>query len=265
MKRFDGLVTALVLLVSAAPLSCGGPRGPSARRRASQLGFYLPSQSRFTLYEDGVADPKRPPFQFGNGYEVPLSGDWDGDGYDTIGLFLKDFGAFVLTNEPAGGSGEAVVVFGAYPHTVFPVAGDWDGDGIATVGVYDPEDGVFLMASANGPKAAITSVAFGPKKSRWLPVVGDWDGDGGADLGLYEPGASTFHLRLQNGERTFAFGPANGLPIAGDWTGSGRSDVGVFDRVEGAVYLRVSPSQAKRISVGSEWGVPLSGRWRPPL
>jgi hypothetical protein len=95
--------------------------------------------------------------------------------------------------------------------------------------------------------------------------VGDWDGDGRADLALYEPDAGVFHLRLPNEERTVAFGPANSMPFAGDWKASGHSEPAVFDRREGAVYLRLSTTETKKISVGSEWGVPIPGRWRPAL
>ena len=37
------------------------------------------------------------PFDWGNGGLVPLSGDWTGQGYDTVGLYNPATGTFFLS------------------------------------------------------------------------------------------------------------------------------------------------------------------------
>ncbi len=57
---------------------------------------------------------------------MPLSGDWCGDGIETIGLSLPASGTFLLrnTNMPGG----AGLAFNYGPPGALPVMGDWDGN-----------------------------------------------------------------------------------------------------------------------------------------
>ncbi|WP_147796323.1 hypothetical protein [Cellulomonas sp. Y8] len=69
---------------------------------------------------------------YGDPGDVPVVGDWDGDGTQTPGVFRN--GVFYLLNSLRSGGADIVVRFGN-PGDV-PLGGDWDGDGDATVGVY---------------------------------------------------------------------------------------------------------------------------------
>jgi hypothetical protein len=60
----------------------------------------------------------------GLGY-VPLSGDYNGDGVDTVGLYRPVTGQFVLKN--TNGPGAADLVLGYGPVNAKPLIGNWDG------------------------------------------------------------------------------------------------------------------------------------------
>jgi hypothetical protein len=52
-------------------------------------------------------------------------GDWNGDGIDTIGVYVPSTGVWFLKNTNAPGSADLTFVYG--PPNVIPVTGNWDG------------------------------------------------------------------------------------------------------------------------------------------
>ena len=78
-------------------------------------------------------------FGYGLPTDIPVIGDWNGDGIDTVGIYRN--GAFYLRNSNT--VGVADLAFGYGLPTDIPVIGDWNGDGIDTVGVY--RNGVFYQ------------------------------------------------------------------------------------------------------------------------
>src|SRR5689334_9175721 len=70
---------------------------------------------------------------FSNG--VALSGDWNGDGVDTPGLFDFTSGVWLLRNSNDSGDPQIVFQFGDEGEPGIPVVGDWDGNGTDTIGL----------------------------------------------------------------------------------------------------------------------------------
>ena len=68
---------------------------------------------------------------YGDAADVPVGGDWDGDGTDTVGVFRQ--GNVYLRNTNTSGIGEVNFAYGDVGDV--PLGGDWDGDGTDTVGV----------------------------------------------------------------------------------------------------------------------------------
>src|SRR5690606_5602680 len=73
-------------------------------------------------------------FHFGVPGDVPITGDWNGDGIRTIGVFRD--GTWYLDIDGYGrcADAERVAQFGQRGDT--PVVGDWAGNGIDKIGVY---------------------------------------------------------------------------------------------------------------------------------
>jgi len=229
-------------------------------RQVSTAGVYRPLDGRLYLRftnTSGYADVAIP---YGMPGDYPVTGDWDGDGVDTIGIYRG--GAFFLRNSNTAGYAEVMLSFGQ--NGDLPVAGDWDGDGKATVGVF--RGGQFLLR--NSLTAGPPDWAFSFGLAGDLPVTGDWDGDGVDTVGVYRSATATFFLRNANNagaaDLAVNYGAPGDLPMAGDWDGDGVATVGIYR--QGLVALRNSNTGGYAelaFLLGTAGDVPLAGRWQP--
>jgi putative chitinase len=162
--------------------------------------------------------------------ELPVAGDWDGDGRDTPAIYRRPEGTADLL-DAQGVVTDRVHLGGAESGPAFPVAGDWYGDGIDTLGLYLPDRGVFVLHHDHGSS---TTLSVGPLPGAdALPVAGDWNGDGSDTVGLYLRARGEFLLYHQDGTTTARLGPAgtsDTFPVAGDWNGDGHDTVGIYRR-----------------------------------
>jgi hypothetical protein len=138
-------------------------------------------------------------FLYGQQGDVPVVGDWDGNGTFTVGVFEPDTAVWKLKNTNQQGAPDLVFAYGQRGDT--PVVGDWDGNGTTTVGVArpDPVSGhlVWYLRNANSPGAPdIAPFAYGARGD--TPVVGDWDGDRLTTVGAFDPATATWKLRNSN-------------------------------------------------------------------
>jgi len=108
-------------------------------------------------------------FFFGKTGDLPVAGDWDGDGIDTVGLYRPSTSEFFLVNDFLGGP-VRTFVFGTKGD--LPIAGDWDGDGVDSVGVYRKSDSTMHLTNDFG----VTEQSFRFAEVGDLPVAGNWDG-----------------------------------------------------------------------------------------
>ena len=244
---------------------------PAAVRaeRADTPGGFLSRAGVWFLLDESAAGAAAATFAFGAaGAQIPLAGDWDGDGVDTVGLYDPATGLFSLKNSNGAGAADAVFVIASGAGRRLPVAGDWDGDGRDSVGVYDPVAGTFHLKNANAAGPADAVFAFGARRAGATPVAGDWDGDGRDSVGLYVGSTGTFELRNVNAagraDWSFAFGPAGASPVAGDWDGDGVETVGVHLPSRGAWLLareNAAGAPLLRFEAGPRGARPVAGRW----
>ena len=129
------------------------------------------------------AQPSRPArkqtFAFGASGDLPLVGDWNGDGSDDVGVYDPETTTFLLRDSVGN---QTSVAFGN-PGS-WPVAGDWDGDGVETPGVV--RNGTWYLRNSN--TSGVANVTFGYGNSGDTPVVGDWNGDGTDTPGVVRAG-----------------------------------------------------------------------------
>ncbi len=230
------------------------------------VGLFRRSDGFFYLRNSltgGFADVS---FFFGQGNDIPLSGDWDGDGTTTIGVFriVSGTATFFLRNSNSAGFADVSFSFGA-PGDI-PVVGDWNGDGRDTVGVF--RNGVFLLRNTNSAGMADSIVNFGLATD--TPVVGDWDGNGTTTVGCYRRSNGFFYYRndLLSGvaEGSFFYGLADDLPFAGDWDGDGRDGIGIVRLTEGSwrFFLKNELSSGfadVSFNYGNVNDLPVVGNW----
>jgi len=122
-------------------------------------------------------------FRYGSSSQLPVSGDFTGDGITNIGVFQD--GRWWLDTDGNGrwSEGDLEFVYGQ-PGDI-PVVGDWNGDGIANIGVYRAGQWILDLDSNRTLDAHDHVFRFGTDKD--IPVVGDWNGDGIDDPAIYTP------------------------------------------------------------------------------
>ncbi len=221
---------------------------------ADTPGLYDPATAGFYLKhsnsQGGGADVAFAYGPSGNLGWIPLVGDFNGNGADTVGLYDPATAAFHLKNSNVSGGG-ADVVFSFGPsgdRGWTPLVGDFDGDGTDTVGLYDPASGAFHLKNSNSSGGgADLAFTFGPGgNAGWQPLIGDFNGDGRDTVGLYDPAAAGFHLKNTNSQGggpdlAFAYGPGGNrgwTPLVGDWNADATDSIGLYDSATGAFHLK---------------------------
>ncbi len=139
------------------------------------VSLYRPAESRvFVINELGSEDEGLGAadfdYLFGNPGDQPFTGDFDGDGLDSVGLHRATTGLVYFRNSHTQGIADATFVFGD-PGDRF-VAGDWTGDGIDTAGLFRPADAEFFFRNTNTQGVADGTLFWGERD--WLPVAGDF-------------------------------------------------------------------------------------------
>jgi hypothetical protein len=199
-------------------------------------------------------------FPFGDPGDVPVTGDWDGNGSKTPGVFRPSTGTWYLSNDVAGRAVHAVFRF-ASPGDI-PVAGDWNGSGTDGIGVFRPATGTWYLRNSLSTGIADRVVRYGSPGD--VPVVGDWNNDRVDTLGIFRPSLGQWHLSNSFSgwaDGVFRYGSPGDVPVVGDWNRSGTDTLGVFRG--GLLYLtnRFESGMADNIMrFGSPGDVPVIGQ-----
>jgi hypothetical protein len=113
-------------------------------------------------------------FAYGSGVaaygDLPVAGDWDGDGFDTIGVFRTTTNTWHLSNALGPPTAFAFVSQFAQSGDV-PVAEDWNGDGTDDVGLYRPSTGEWFFDTNFDGFFDFYNVGFGGAPGD-IPLVG---------------------------------------------------------------------------------------------
>jgi hypothetical protein len=174
-------------------------------------------------------------FFYGIPEDIPLVGDWDCDGDETVGMFRPGNGYVYLRNTNDFGPADITFWYGIGGD--IPFVGDWDGDGCDTLAVYR-NGRVYLRNTLDTGPADLT---FFYGLSTDTPFGGDWDNDGFDSVGLYRE--STGYVFLRNrlsaglADVDFYFGAPGDRVIAADWNGDGTDTVSIYRPDEARFYI----------------------------
>ncbi|MDH3606715.1 MAG: G8 domain-containing protein [Acidimicrobiia bacterium] len=251
MRR--GSVVGLLLL--AAMMSA---TAASATTAGPELAQFDPDTGRWHM-RDAVGATHS--FYYGVPGDVPLLGDWDCDGDDTVGMYRPSNGFVYLRNSNTQGVADTDFFYGI-PGDI-PLAGDWDGDGCDTLAIY--RDGRVYVRNQLGTGVADYDYFFGIAGDR--PFAGDFDGDGTTTVGLYRDTTGFAYLRQTNGtgvaDLEFFYGDPSDRILTGDWDRDGDETVGIFRPAESRFYLSNTNSTTvadRQLRMGETAFIPLSGR-----
>jgi hypothetical protein len=171
-------------------------------RVSDSIGVFRPPARMFSL-KNGTRNTT---VRWGLNGDIPVSGDWNGDGLYDVGVFRPSMHRFYLKN----GTKNTTVTWGL--NGDIPVSGDWNGDGLYDVGVFRPSAHLFLLK--NGTRN--TTSSWG--RSTDIPVTGDWNGDGLYNVGVFRPSTHTFLLRNGSNLGIINWGLSTDIPVTGKWS-----------------------------------------------
>jgi uncharacterized delta-60 repeat protein len=229
----------------------GPPRGATPGQYRPTNGFAYLRNSNDT----GFADTE---FFYGTASDLPIAGDWNGDGRDTIGIFRN--GQFFLRNSNDTGFADINFAFGTTGD--IPIAGDWDGDGVDTIGLV--RGNLIFLRNSNSTGAPDVTLVYGTGAD--IYIAGDWDGDGIDTIGCFRPTNGFVYLRNSNttgvADVEFFYGIAGDKPVAGDWNTDGVDTIGIVRGNEW--FLRNSNSTGFadiQFTYGTPTDTPIVGDW----
>ena len=113
---------------------------------------------------------------------IPIAGDWNGNGRDTVGLYNPTHSSFYLKNTNGGGCASDTFSYGVAGAGWMPIAGDWNGNGKDTVGLYDPTRSIFFLRNSSDTGSTNLGFGYGAAGAGWLPIAGNWSGPSNALL-----------------------------------------------------------------------------------
>jgi len=134
-------------------------------------------------------------FHYGEPGDVPVAGDWNGDGIRQIGVFRDGHWNLDLDGDGKFTERDAAFDFGQAGD--IPVVGDFNGDGVDEVGVY--RNGTWIVDTNNNHKIDAQDRVFELGGTGDKPVVGDWNDDGTDDPGVFHPGTQPDHVARRAG------------------------------------------------------------------
>jgi uncharacterized delta-60 repeat protein len=209
----------------------------------AEFGSYVPGTSGFSKWRLARTHTDFPGsyqllvLDFGLNGDVPVPGDYDGDGIQDLAVFRDGAGDWFTRKVYLTGCAPmdctAQVHFGL-PGDV-PAPGDFDGDGITDRAVFRPSEGNWYILFSSG---GYTGLHFGQNGD--LPVTGDYDNDGKSDVAVIrrENGLMTWFV-LQSSNNQFIgiqFGLDSDKAVPADYTGDGKTDIAVWRASEGNWY-----------------------------
>jgi hypothetical protein len=180
--------------------------------------------------------------------DVPLPGDYDGDGEDDLAVYRRSTGNVYVEADGCDFSRTIPVGTGA------PVVGDFDGDGRADPGIYDPVTGWFSIALAVG---AMMNDSVG--SGGGIPVPRDYDGDGRTDFAVYRTDGGYWDIRRSSTSTLSSlwWGDPEDVPAPADFDGDGRSEIATFNTSTGWWWSLDAAGFAHAVQWGTSNDVPV--------
>jgi hypothetical protein len=148
----------------------------------SEIGVFRPSTHLFYLDYNGNGVWNGPSadrsYNFGITGDLPVSGDWNNNGFSDIGVFRPSTHLFYLDYNGNGvwngAPADRSYNFGITGDK--PVSGDWNNNGFSDIGVFRPSTHIFYLDyNGNGVwNGALADRSYTYGITGDLPVTGKW-------------------------------------------------------------------------------------------
>ncbi len=235
-----------------------------------------PRPDTIGVYKDGVfslrnannsgAPDITAPFG-GDVSDLPVAGDWNGDGVDTIGIYRGSTGVYFLSDSNTTPVVSHSLVFGNPGDT--PFAGKWtSGANHDGVGVYRNSNGILYQKDNLTTGFSDYFAIFGNPGDQGFG--GDFNGNGFDSIGIYRSSNLTWYMTNNSQPSGITFSDIDFVwtigtahPVIGDWNGDTISTVGYFTS-SGVFDLHSTNAAAGSDNVfpfGPTNSYPIAGKW----
>ena len=195
--------------------------------RKSDFGIFRPSDGSWWLNAEFSTYKT---VAWGMANDVPVPGDYFGDGCSDIAIWRPSDGTYWIFDNPSGAMFAAR--WGIQGDV--PVRGDFDGDDKADLAIYRGGDwgGVnefWILKSSDG-SILVDKVDYESWGQSTSPFTSDYDGDGKTDLGLILSGWWGNYLLIKSSSDGSYEGYDLGYdgPVKGDFDGDGKNDIAAY-------------------------------------
>jgi hypothetical protein len=202
--------------------------------------------------------------------DVPVPGDYDGDGKTDLALWRPGTGDWSILKSSTNDTASMHANWGGSAWGDIPVSGDYDGDGRTDIAIWRPGTGAWWILESNANYTTWMHAVRGDAAAGDVPVPGDYDGDGKTDLAIWRPGTGDWWILTSSTDYTAwvhvvcGDGALGDIPVPGDYDGDGKTDVAIWRPGTGDWWiLKSSADYATWIPAnlgGSAWGdIPVPG------
>jgi hypothetical protein len=264
-----------ISVVAGAPPPCALPHATNAVARRdfdgdqkADIAVFRPDSGNWYFRASSYGYPSvgvgySNVFQYGLAGDVPIAGDFDGDGKADLAVWRPSDGSWHIRYSSLDYS---LATFGQYqwglPGDV-PISGDFDGDGKNDLAVWRPSNGTWYIRYSSLGYSYASYREFQWGLAGDVPIAGDFDGDGKTDLVVWRPSDGSWYIRystLGYGVSVAGFyqwGVSGDIPLSGDFDGDGKTDLVIFRPSDGSWYIRLSSSGYSTDSAAYyQWGLP---------
>lgn len=193
---------------------------------------------------------------FGLSTDIPVPGDYNGDGVSEIAVFRGSEGAWYISQ----GSAQSFDRVGWGINGDVPVPADYDGDGRTDIAVWRPSIGTwYILQTSDG---ALRSTQFGTNGDKVVP--GDYDGDGKTDVAVFRPSSGNWYaLQSSNASLlTVQWGQSTDKLVQGYYDADSKLDIAVWRPSTGVWHILKSTTNfttSDAIQWGTTGDVPVQG------
>jgi hypothetical protein len=207
---------------------------------------------------------------FGREGDIPLTGDFDGNGWSDIGIYRPSTTLFILDTDNDGQEDIQVRLSNMKPDD-FPLVGDWNADGIDTLGFYHAADNSWHVKNQNISGSSDIVLIIDPVDPIFIPLTGDWNRDGFDTFGAYVPASGDVYTtdRFKNySSMTWRYRWIDSaIPVVDDWYGLGQDTLAYVKNGEWLIRPNNSqcefPTDLLPLNNEVQGDIPISGRWMP--